>query len=89
MCIRDRLKALLSRVGLTRLLKKMYISSFLGSTQMHVPVNPICPKVDGSASLAVGVLSGLSVSGPSNPSFLRDLSLFVPVKVLTVAGDII
>lgn len=36
-----RVNAGLSRVGLTRLLKKIYIISFLGSSQKQVPVKPV------------------------------------------------
>jgi hypothetical protein len=49
-CIRVRMLALRSFPlisGLTRLERKTNTRSNSGSTQMHVPVKPVCPKVEG------------------------------------------
>ncbi len=79
--------ARLSRDGLTRLLRNMYISPLAGSTQKPVPVNPMWPNVEASAWGAVGDLSGSDMSGLSNPRPRRERGLLAVVNSLTVSAD--
>ena len=81
-----RLKLGLLRDGLTLLLKNMYIMSFFGSTQKHVPVNPVCPTTSAGASSQVEEFAWLFTFGLSKPSPLKLFGLLSVKKVSTVAG---